>query len=230
MKNLLAIFLILLITNSNATNTNLKKEVTEIEKLKAKQGGMPKYSKTPFQLYIDKNVHGEMQSPSKLFYFKKDLTKDLKKLNSTNTVFYLKSFYKNQQKIFPTKVYIPTQMARLEVELFINHFNFNIYDWQKFNFSMDIYMGSTKIGTTEYKGDNQYHYYVHKSMYVNGEIFNVPAGNYDFYCKFDSKSSTAGYYSYKFRKYAIHQTNEYNYRYYLDYDLGYFEITGYPLN
>ena len=68
------------------------------------------------------------------------------------------------------------------------------------------------------------------NVLVNGEIFNVPAGNYDFYAKFDSKTNGTGYYSYIFRAGGITTRNEYYYRNYLDYDQGHMEITGYPLN
>lgn len=236
MKNLLVIFVILLISVSNAAKTHLKKEAkstTEIEKLQVENkqvGGIPTYSKTPFQLYIDSSIHGEMQSPTKLFYFKKDLSKVIKK---GRQLMYLPSTggYKDQKNLFRSTVYIPTQMARLEVELFINHFNYNLNYYQKYNFSMDLYMGSTKIGTTEFSGiANPYPFYIHHSLYVNGEIFNVPAGNYDFYAKFDSKTNGTGYYSYIFRNGGISTRQEYNYRYYLDYDQGHMEITGYPLN
>ena len=234
MKNLLAIFVILLISFSNAAKTQLKKEAkstTELEKLKAENkqvGGIPTYSKTPFQLYIDSNIHGEMQSPTKLFYFKKDLSKVIKK---GRKLMWLPATYKDQSNLFRTTVYIPTQMARLEVELFINHFNFNIRYHHKYNFSMDLYMGTTKIGSTEFQGQaNPYKFYIHQSLYVNAETFNVPAGNYDFYAKFDSKSNGHGYYSYIFRRNDIHNRNEYRYRRYFDYDGGHMEITGYPLN
>jgi len=237
MKNLLAIFVILLISVSNAAKTHLKKEAkataTELEKLKEENkqvGGIPTYSKTPFQLYIDSSIHGEMQSPNKLFYFKKDLSKIIKK---GRKLMYFPSMasYKDQKNLFRTTVYIPTQMARLEVEIFINHFNYNLNYYQKYNFSMDLYMGTTKIGTTEFKGQaNPYPFYVHRSLNVNGEIFNVPAGNYDFYAKFDSKTNGTGYYSYIFRAGGITTRNEYYYRNYLDYDQGHMEITGYPLN
>lgn len=240
MKNLLAIFVILLISFSNATNANLKKEAskeakatTEIEKLQAKQvGGLPTYSKTPFQLYIDKSIHGEMQSPNRLFYFRKDLSKLIAKTQSYMYLPYIgrKNIYKNQNDLFRTTVYIPTQMARIEVELFINHFNYNIYAGQKYNFSMNIYMGSTQIGTTNFSGNNVYHFYAHKSLFVNGEIFNVPAGNYDFWAKFETHTNSTGYFSYKFRNAAITTRNEYNYRTYFDkMDIGHLEITGYPL-
>jgi hypothetical protein len=237
MKNLLAIFVILLISVSNAAKTHIKKEAkataTELEKLKEENkqvGGIPTYSKTPFQLYIDSSIHGEMQSPTKLFYFKKDLSKLILK---GRRIMYLPSAgsYKDQKNLFRTTVYIPTQMARLEVEIFINHFNYNLNYHQKYNFSMDLYMGTTKIGTTEFKGQaNPYPFYVHRSLNVNGEIFNVPAGNYDFYAKFDSKTNGTGYYSYRFRHDGISTRNEYYYRSHLDYDQGHMEITGYPLN
>jgi len=188
MKKFLSLFLILIVAYSFTNAKSLNKEnslITEKEKLEKKS--LPTYSTTPFQLLMDQSIHGQMNFPSKMFYTRLSLSDQVSKLPDT---YALTDDSLQTSKFFETSVFLPYQMAKLDVEYTFNHGIVSTSD--KVSYTLELYIGNVKIAE-EFHIARKIQYT--NTIHLGGSIFNVPAGTHQIYLKVTpnrNKSSNLG--------------------------------------
>lgn len=218
MKNFLVCFLILLYICSFSC-FGLRKN--EIEKLK--NSLLPEHKKNPFTFLMDKQIHGDMPIPSKMFYLKYALEN---KLMQTSQTLQLKN--DDLKKHFlETKVQIPSTMAKLDVEINIQNFSYNFLEDDEQHFDVELYFGNNKIAENDY---NIKRYRFAKTLILSGSLFNVPAGVYPVYLNIRSEKIRSNAYI------AVRPSNQVS-GYFnsetelkqVNMDTSYLEVVGYPL-
>lgn len=161
------------------SNTSVKTE--EKASLLAKNKVVPDFSLTPLNEFANQIINGDVLIGGKAFYAKLSLTNKLANTELTQNYYTLDVEADVARKILETPILIPITLSKLELGIYLQNVGWsNISNSQQIDFSLQLYFQETLVA--EQRFINRLNTSI-ESVYLQGILFNVPAGTYNVYIK-----------------------------------------------
>lgn len=197
--------------NSNGNNSNSNSNINKnINSSNINNYSPYDYSVSPLNYYVDEKINGEIIPSTSTLYAKYDLKETLSKLDD--------KYYLNQKKIsnklIEQEFFVPTHLAKLEIEMYIQFFGFfksTLSSDSKKDLTekitIQLILNETVVAQKLFITKNTN---FAESIYLNGTVFNIPPGKYTSYIKVVSSSDKQSAVCFRYFNNAFGYTNNDN--------------------